>query len=178
MCDMPHSYVWHASFICVTWLIYVCDMPHSYVWHAPFICVMLLTHMRDGTQSHVWHDSFMCETWLWLQFANDWSVMNLKQRLNVSLISLCVAVCCSVLQCVAVCCSVLQCVAVCCNELGHRLNVSLIVALSLPVAVCHSALQCVPVCCSVLQFVAVYVAMYCGVLPHLSLTHTHKYRHG
>ena len=29
---------------------------------------------------------------------------------SASLESLCVAVCCSVLQCVAVCCSVLQCV--------------------------------------------------------------------
>jgi len=28
--------------------------------------------------------------------------------------TLCVAICCSVLQCVAVCCSVLQCVAACC----------------------------------------------------------------
>ena len=31
--------------------------------------------------------------------------------------TLCVAVCCSVLQCVAVCCSVLQCVAVSCSVL-------------------------------------------------------------
>jgi len=31
--------------------------------------------------------------------------------------SICLAVCCSVLQCVAVCCSVLQCVAVCCSVL-------------------------------------------------------------
>ena len=30
--------------------------------------------------------------------------------------TLCVALCCSVLQCVAVCCSVLQCVAVCCTS--------------------------------------------------------------
>jgi len=29
MCDTTHSYVWHDSFICVTWLIYLCDMPHS-----------------------------------------------------------------------------------------------------------------------------------------------------
>jgi len=27
------SYVWHDSFICVTWLIHMCDMTHSYVWH-------------------------------------------------------------------------------------------------------------------------------------------------
>jgi len=43
-------------------------------------------------------------------------------------VTLCVAVCCSVLLCVAVCCSVLQCVAVCC-----------------------SVMQCVAVFCSVLS---------------------------
>jgi len=31
----PHSYVWHDSFICVTWLIHMCDMTHSYVH---FLC--------------------------------------------------------------------------------------------------------------------------------------------
>jgi len=30
-CRMTLSYVWHDSFICVTWLIYMCDMTHSYV---------------------------------------------------------------------------------------------------------------------------------------------------
>jgi len=29
--DMTHSYVWHDSFICVTWLIHMYDMTHSYV---------------------------------------------------------------------------------------------------------------------------------------------------
>jgi len=29
MCDMTHSSVWHDSFICVTWLIYMGDMTHS-----------------------------------------------------------------------------------------------------------------------------------------------------
>jgi len=33
MCDMTHSYVWHDSSICVTWLIHMYDMTHSYVWH-------------------------------------------------------------------------------------------------------------------------------------------------
>ena len=33
MCDMNHPYVWHDSFICVTWLIHTCDMTQSYVWH-------------------------------------------------------------------------------------------------------------------------------------------------
>jgi len=48
-CGMTHSYLWHDSFICVTWhitqdasiyaYIYMCDMTHSYVWHDLFICV-------------------------------------------------------------------------------------------------------------------------------------------
>ena len=50
---MTHSYVWHDSFICVTWLIHMCDMTHSYVWHDSFM-----------THSYVWHDSFICVTWL------------------------------------------------------------------------------------------------------------------
>jgi len=65
MCDMPHSYLRHDSFICMPWLlhittgvqggsqksrgfaqfhsqvflwlIYMCDMTHSYVWHDSFI---------------------------------------------------------------------------------------------------------------------------------------------
>ena len=46
-------------------------------------------------------------------------------------VSVCVAVCCSVLHCFALCCSALQCVTVYC-----------------------SVLQCIAVCCSVLQCVA------------------------
>jgi len=79
MCGMTHSYVWHDSSICVTWLIHMCDMTHSYawpwinlpllllwsaicdmthpyVWHVTLICVTWHTHM--------WHDSFICVTWL------------------------------------------------------------------------------------------------------------------
>jgi len=78
MCDMTHSYVWHDSFICVTWLIHMCDMTHSSVWHDSFICVtwlhLLLSrrtwpatwliHMCDITHAYVWHHSFICVTWL------------------------------------------------------------------------------------------------------------------
>jgi len=63
-CDMTRSYVWHDTFICVTWLIYMCDMTHSYVWHDSFICVTWLVRMCDMTHSCVWHDSFICVTWL------------------------------------------------------------------------------------------------------------------
>ena len=38
MCDMTHPYVWHDSYICVTWLIHMCDVSHSYVWHDSSIC--------------------------------------------------------------------------------------------------------------------------------------------
>jgi len=64
-CDMT-SYIWHDSFICVTWLtprkilhwkVICCymskAMTHSHVWHD---C--------DMTHSYVWHDSFVCVTWL------------------------------------------------------------------------------------------------------------------
>jgi len=62
---MTHSYVWHDSFMCVTWLIHMCDMTHSYVWHDSFICVAWLTLMCDMThpstcaRSYVWRDSFI-----------------------------------------------------------------------------------------------------------------------
>ena len=56
MCDTPHSYVWHASFIRVTCLIHTCDMPHSYVWHAwrlpPRMCV-------STAYSRIWDPSHM-----------------------------------------------------------------------------------------------------------------------
>ena len=81
MCAMAHSYVWHISFICVTWLN-IRDMTHSYVRYDSFIFVTWLVHMCDMTQSYVWwlihmydmtqsyvwhhvygwHDSFICMT--------------------------------------------------------------------------------------------------------------------
>jgi len=58
MCDMTHSYVWHDSFICVTWLIHMCDMTHSYSLSATSSAICLI-HMCDMTHSYVWHDSFI-----------------------------------------------------------------------------------------------------------------------
>jgi len=51
ICDMTHSYVWHDSFICVTWLIHIWDMTYSYTWHDSFIYVTWLILSRDKT----WH---------------------------------------------------------------------------------------------------------------------------
>jgi len=68
-CDKTRLYVWHDSFMCVTWLmnmgcIQADHVTHSYVWHDSFICVTWLFYMRDMTRSYVWHDSFMRVTWL------------------------------------------------------------------------------------------------------------------
>jgi len=59
MCDIPHSYVWYASVIRLTYLTHMCDMPYSYVWHASFICVTCHIHMCNMPHSHVWHASFI-----------------------------------------------------------------------------------------------------------------------
>jgi len=64
--NMTHSYVWHASFICVHWLIHMCDKcarTHSQVRH---VC-----NERDSFMMCD-HASFICETmthsyvWPWL----------------------------------------------------------------------------------------------------------------
>ena len=79
------SYVWHDSFMCVTWFIHMCDITHSYMWYdsskvpnrlevpdlgpivviiVSLICVTWLIFMCDMTHSYVWHNSFICVTWL------------------------------------------------------------------------------------------------------------------
>jgi len=74
---MTHSYVWHDSFIRVTWLIHTCDMTHSYVCetihscecHDSFMCVTWLIPICDMTHLYVWHDSSICErndSFLWV----------------------------------------------------------------------------------------------------------------
>ena len=52
MCDMTHSYVWHDSFICVTWLFHMCDMTCSYVWHDSLIGMTWLILMCDMTDRY------------------------------------------------------------------------------------------------------------------------------
>jgi len=34
--SMTHSYLWHDSLMCATWLIHMCDLMHSYLWHGPW----------------------------------------------------------------------------------------------------------------------------------------------
>jgi len=47
MYDMPHSYVWHNSFIWGIWFIHKCDMTHPYVWYELFTCVTWLVRIRN-----------------------------------------------------------------------------------------------------------------------------------
>jgi len=77
---MTHSYVWHDSFICVTWLIHMCDMTHSYVRHDSFVqasrtllkftavvwisSVLRTSGICDMTHLYVWDDSFTRVMWL------------------------------------------------------------------------------------------------------------------
>jgi len=55
-----HWYVWHDSWmcVCVTRLVDTCDLPHSCVWHDSFMCVTWLIHVCDMTRSYVYYDTF------------------------------------------------------------------------------------------------------------------------
>ena len=75
-------YVWHDSFVCVTWRIYTCDTTHLYVWRdllnngllslfksdvdleVCFVSVTWLIRTCDMAHPDVWHDAFICVTWL------------------------------------------------------------------------------------------------------------------
>jgi hypothetical protein len=56
---MTHSYVWHDSFTCVTWLIHMCDMPYSYMCQDASTCVTGLMHMCNMTHSYGRQESFL-----------------------------------------------------------------------------------------------------------------------
>jgi len=89
-------------------------------------------------------------------------------RCPAARLSVCVVVCCSVLQCVAVCCSVLQCVAVCCSVLqcvAVRFRERLRPDAPRHVCVC----ACVSVCCCVLLCGAVWCSVVqCGAVCCIS----------
>jgi len=63
-CDMIYSYVWHDSFMYVTWLIHTRDMTRPYVWQGLFTRVTWRVRMCDATHWYVWQDSFIWVTWL------------------------------------------------------------------------------------------------------------------
>jgi len=68
MCDMPHSYVWHDSFTCVTWLICMWDVTHScvfpaWVHTAPNTRHKCMDFHIHTSHIHVWHYTFICVTW-------------------------------------------------------------------------------------------------------------------
>jgi len=60
--NMTRSYMWHDSFICVSWLHLMCNKTHSYAWQDSFICMIWSMHMCDTTLLYVWHDPFICMT--------------------------------------------------------------------------------------------------------------------
>jgi len=51
----PSVFVWHDSFIGLTWLILKCDMAHLYRYHVVFTCVLCDTHMCVMWHTHVCH---------------------------------------------------------------------------------------------------------------------------
>ena len=151
MCDLTHSYVWHDSFICVTWLS---------TWNT--LDLERLGKLKNilCVSAACQHDAFICVTWLIhtceiVQYAEDVGFGETRRNQRTCCACLpcaadvaadagvcyrCrsrVAVCCSLLQCVVGCYSVLQCAAVCCSVLQH-------------VAACCSVLHCVALCCSIL----------------------------
>jgi len=64
ICDMMHSYMWHNSLTCVTWLIVMRNMTHYHVWHDSLPRVTGLITTCDMTYHHVWHISLPHVTWL------------------------------------------------------------------------------------------------------------------
>jgi len=61
-----HAYVWHYTFVNVTWLIQMCDMTEAHPSANPNIptnpCIVM--HMCGITHSYMWHGLFICVPWL------------------------------------------------------------------------------------------------------------------
>ena len=60
-----HSYVWHDSFMCVTWLVHMGDTTHSYVWHVCDMTHSYVWHVCDMTHSYVWHVCDTTHSYVW-----------------------------------------------------------------------------------------------------------------
>jgi len=82
-CIWCHTYEWVMSHIWkeyVTWLIHICDMTHSYVWHDSFICVTwyvwhdhcdtivmrCIWVMSHKSMRHVTFINESCHTYAWV----------------------------------------------------------------------------------------------------------------
>jgi len=92
MCDMTHSYVWHDSFIRVTWLIHMCDMTNScdikscFASFASSAIVTRLVHLCDMTLPYVLHDSFIFVTYrihVWHDSSCVLSAYDMTQILSI-----------------------------------------------------------------------------------------------
>jgi len=70
-CTCQYTNVWHASFMCVTCLIYICNTTHSYVWLDSFIRPSAYWPVHPSTcvltSSEDWGP-----TLLHCDFINDW----------------------------------------------------------------------------------------------------------
>jgi len=76
MCDMTYSYVWHDSFICVTWLFFIVDCHEEHMGtagEATEVCVTWRIRMCDMSPSYVRHESSLCMTWV-IPFCDMWII--------------------------------------------------------------------------------------------------------
>jgi len=181
---MADFYVWHDSFIQVTWLVHVCDATHSYVWNHSIIWMKWLCHICDIFPSYVWHYSFIYVIWLnhnrnmarcYVQGGENaqdaFCCMSLfaKEPLTIGLfngkrpikIRNPMSIGHPIPECLAMSHWVERCRVLLSQQWladlswDHRVVASGLNQPESHVVVCCSVLQCVAVCCSVLQCVAV-----------------------
>ena len=147
---MTRSYVWHDSFICVTWLVHMWDMTRSYAWHESFICFTWLVHVCDMTHWYVWHDAFIC--WTWLVYTCDrahWYVwQDSLMCVCLWLIHICDIIHSYVCVCVCVCLCVLQDSFTCVKQSIHTCDIIRVTWLvytcdMTPLYVWHDSFVCV-----------------------------------
>ena len=138
--------MYHDSFICA--------MPHSHDDLFKYV-KYVMTYSQDDRKGSK----------LLTRLKNNHTKTQVQEK-QVHL-SLCVAVCCRVLQCVARCCRVLQGVAGCCSVLQcHAVWCSVMQCLAVCVSVLHYVVVCCPVCCRVLQFFVVLQVLFYFTWKH------------
>jgi len=166
ICGMTHAYVWHDSFTCVTWLMFV-------LWSHLFDTFQYLSHMCDDSCIYVTWLIHMCDMTRTRSFACATGANLHVQRVPFACATgaICVGVSVSVCLCVCLCLS--------CWAIEHGTFVCLLwfiftcdmphsyvwhdaISPSVEGSVCCSVLQCV--CCSVLPCVF-YSVLQCVALP-------------